>query len=74
MSDNVNIIPAFKFTNKFSRQVSGLQVNFVQFRCCWDWGTCPLYGIIGVSTFQGGLIVHKHMLMHSGSNKLSAIL
>ena len=29
------------------------QVNFVQFRYCWDWGACPLYGIQGFPHFRG---------------------
>ena len=29
------------------------QVNFVQFRYCWDWGICPLYGIQGFPHFRG---------------------
>ena len=49
------------------------QVNLVQFRFCWDWGTCPLYGIWRFLHFRGFDCIHKQMKMHLRSNYVSAI-
>ena len=49
------------------------RVNFVQFRYCWDWGTCPLYGIWSFLHFRGFNCIHKHMKMHLRPKYVSAI-
>ena len=53
-------------------ECSDYRVKFVQFRYCWDWGISSLYGIRGFPHFRS-LIVHKHMEIRSGPNKVSAI-
>ena len=44
--------PLHNFTKVVDERLD-YQVNCVQFRYSWDWGTCPLYGIWGFPHFRG---------------------
>ena len=49
-ADPPNVVQNF---TKVVEECSGYGVDFVQFRHCWDWGSCPLYGMWGVPHFCG---------------------
>ena len=44
-------------------------VNFVQFRYCLDWKTCPLYGIRGFLHFRGFDCTQTYVTTFSGTKQ-----
>ena len=54
--ENLDLARSLNLAGNLTKMVDKRQVDFVQFRYWWDWGTCPLYGIcigkrLGTCTF-----------------------